>query len=585
MSIYKTKDLVENFDGFGGLDLSAPMGGGRFSVFKNFKLLPDGSAIKRNGFRYIASTEGEVRGEQAYSDGGESVILSVIGSSLYRISVADGETTHAEVFATSEGRVKFFGVMGELYIYDGDSLYRYTGQCFAEKCEVYSPLYGKDWSTGHVAGSMNEPFNMLSPRIRISYKCNGEMVGTLSVGKKIKSVDAMFRDGEKVLPNLYSIASNQTQITCKDVYVLSELVVYLTLDLSEYKNSDFDGCDRVDVFDAFTDSRVFMYGGENEERFYVSAPVSEDDVKHATSVYGYVAPIYFPKGEGHSFVGSEKITAMARVCDRMMIFSEHRAWVTSSLTESEGRERMGVIADPISDNAGCSSYGAVVLTDGVVPLSVSLGGIYKWVIDPGFEQKITLSKISGNLGSLADSVFWRNAAVGFHRGENEIWFANTASENGEVLVFNCESKAWYYYDGIAADKLFEVGETLAFRKGDAVYVFSSDEGYDCYEWGERGIDAVIESAVFDFSAPDRKKHISGAHISCELDGGVMTLELAEGHSLANVTLDESKVSAYHNGIHFFDLRMRTGRCKRVCFRLTASGKCRQRVFGAAFFAS
>ena len=283
--------------------------------------------------------------------------------------------------------------------------------------------------------------------------------------------------------------------------------------------------------------------------------------------------------------GTDKITAMKRVHDRMMIFSEHRAWVTSPLTDSEGVGRLGVILDPVSNNAGCASDGAVTLGDGVSPISVSFGGIYKWETDADFEDNIVLSKLSGRLGDSADASFWRNAAICFNRGENEIWFGNTASENGEVFVFNCESRAWYCYTDIFADRFFEVGETVAFRHGDSIYAFVNGEEYDCYEWGEREIEAIIESAVFDFSAPERKKHISGAHVSCLLDGGVMVLELADGRSLAKVTLDELGVSEINNGVCFFDLRMRTGRCKRANFKITAGGKCRQRVFGVSFFAS
>lgn len=585
MSTYKTKELVENFDGFGGLDLSAPTGVGRFSVFKNFRLLPDGSAIKREGFRYIASTVGEVRGEYAYSDGGESVILSVIGSSLYRISMSSGEVTCAEVFDSSQGSVRFFSVMGVLYMYDGDRLYRYMGGCLAEECVAYVPLYGDGWMTGHTVGSVNEPFNVLSPKIRISYSVNGTFVNVLSVGMKIKSVDAIFVDGRVARTDEYSISTtDKTQITCRDIYAINELVAYVTVDTEEYRDAYFESCDRADVFDAFFDSRVFTYGGESGGRFYVSMPTEENEILREASIYGFAAPIYFPKGGAQTFAGTDKITAMNRIGDRMMIFSEHRAWVTSKLIGAEGRERRGVIVEPVSDNAGCSSDGAVILM-GSEPISVSLGGIYKWSIDREFEDRIILSKISGKLDFGRDRSFWRNISICYNRGDNEIWFGNTASPSGEVLVYNCESRTWYSYDGIHADRFFEVGESVAFRKGDAIYCFFGGEGYDVYEWGESDIEAVIESAVFDFSTPSRKKHISGLYLSCLLDGGSMRLELLDGKSLADVALDEKNVSEINNGVYFFNLRLRTSRCKRAFFRLSARTRSRQRLFGVSFLAS
>ena len=65
----------------------------------------------------------------------------------------------------------------------------------------------------------------------------------------------------------------------------------------------------------------------------------------------------------------------------------------------------------------------------------------------------------------------------------------------------------------------------------------------------------------------------------------MRLELLDGKSLADVALDEKNVSEINNGVYFFNLRLRTSRCKRAFFRLSARTRSRQRLFGVSFLAS
>ena len=174
----------ESFKGFGGLDVTSPIGSGRLQRLKNFKLLQDGSVIKRSGFSHFCTIEGEIRGEKVYSDREEEVILAVVGQNLLRISVADGSVSSLAVFDSEEGKINFFEYMGELYILDGFKLYRYLGGTATERCAVYAPLYGKEWKADDRSGVVNEPPNALGPRIRVTYKAGSSRVYFLYVGKK-----------------------------------------------------------------------------------------------------------------------------------------------------------------------------------------------------------------------------------------------------------------------------------------------------------------------------------------------------------------------------------------------------------------
>ena len=585
MSTNKTKNrLSESFDGFIGIDTTSPIGSGRLTVLRNFRILSDGSAVKRNGFRHICTLDGELRGEKAYADRGEEVILCAVGRMLVRISVSDGNMTASSVFDSVDGTVKFFEFRGELYILEGDSVYRYLGGSNAEKCTPYVPLYGKRWSAGYSKGIVNQPFNMLTPKVKITYYCYNTNISLITVGTKIKKVDAIWRDGVKLAENLYSIHKDGDKISFDNYYLDGELEVYVTLDTENYRCEDFEACDRVSVFDAFGDSRVFAYGGGDGGRTYISLPIDSSEFEQENKVYGNIVPLYFPQVSPVRFCGSGEITDMRRVFDKMMVFSEHRTWVSSSLRTDEGRSAVTPVFDTATETAGCSSMGASEFIEGDNPITVSHGGVMKWSIDSEFEEEMRLTALSTKVKELFDSDFVKNAAVCYNRGENELWFAHVGSENGLVAVYNCSNGGWYTFDGIPVDGFLKIGEHIAFRYGKSYYIFDTEDGYDCFEWGEREIEAVIESAGFDFSSPSEKKHIGRTFVTCDTGEDEILLELNDGEQLVSAVLKKSDASKFHDGVDFFDLDMRTGRSERMKFKLFAGGRSIKRIYRVEFFA-
>ena len=425
---------------------------------------------------------------------------------------------------------------------------------------------------------------MLTPKVKITYYAKDTYVSTLAVGVTIKSVDAIWIGNLQLSQSTYHLHSDMDKISLENVTLDGELELYVTLDTEAYRNLDFEGCDRVSIYDSFDDSRVFMYGGEDGGRTYISLPVSEDELAVEKKVYENIAPIYFPSVSPARFSGVGKITDMRRIYDRMLIFSEHRAWITTSLRSEEGRSVMIPVFDTAAETVGCSSEGASEFVGGDNPITVSHGGIIKWSIDREFEEKIGLTSISQKTDSIFNSDFVRNAAVCYDRGKNELWFAHVGSENGLVAVYNCTSGAWYTFEGIPAERFLKVGENVAFRSGNSFYIFDTDDGYDCLEWGERDIEAVIESAGFDFSCPAEKKHIGRSFVTCDTGDGLIELGLSDGNKLVSAVLDSSVASKFHDSVDFFDLNMRTGRSERMRFTLTATGRSRQRIYKIEFFA-
>ena len=592
MKTNQKKEYTEAFDGFKGLDTSSPIGSGRLSELRNFKVLDDGSLLKRSGFRVLSSLPQEPRGVRVYSDGGEEVILAVIGNSLYRILLSDGSYTSSEVFSTTEGRAGFFEAHGRLYIVDGAGIWRYTGGTSITEASGYASLYAKDLRANENVSPINEsnktnrPFNLLSSRIRIEYICEESSVGLLDVGIPLISIDGILLNGKVQDISGFSFTREKKGVLGNlECDRGTTVTLYVTVDKSGYEDSEFNSYTRTAVFDSFDATRVFLYGGNDANRFYVSDPIDDETFELQKKLYGEIDRLYFGVGESLGFGGMESISGMCKLYDRMMIFSKNRSWFSSSLCEDEGKERHGVALDVLSDICGCSSDDAVTLIGGATPITVSRGGIYKWSIDGNFEEEAVITRISDKISSHITQGFLRNAKVCYSRDTDELWFADPTSQNGEVFVYNRKLDVWYIYDGISAEQLFETGAGMAFLDNGIIYLFDTEDSYDRLVDGERDVEAVVASGGFDFGAPFKKKHVCGAHITCNLDGGSIKLSLDDGRALGDVEFDRSRASDIYAGAEFFDLKIRTSRTKCVRFELRALGRNRQRIYSAEFFAN
>ncbi len=578
MSTKEKSEYCGNLDGFRGLDTSSPIGEGRTVALKNFKQLPDGSVVKRGGFKPLCSLDDEIRGEVAYIDGGEEVILAAAGKKLYRVSLETGELVSEECFAKSEGTVCFFEFRGSLYLIEDGEFYRYNGGTDIQPVRAYVPLITFSSSSSPYDNVSVEAPNALTKRIRIQYTCDGFSIGTLLSSIPLASVDAIYIGNKIIDSNLYYLDTSGTTIQCGNTFGGVEgeiLTIYGTIYNEENESIDLKSCNRASVFDSFENSRVFLYGGDDENRFYASIPVKDNaELKRQSEIYGEdILPLYFPNREENRFGSMEKISAMCRFYDRMLIFTKKRAFATEEL--SKKTDENGIILDVRSYTVGCSSDGAVKQIDGTTPISVSYGGIYKWELDRNFNEEFVVKKMSNEIDSLMSTAFFENARVCYNRSDDEVWFA--LYDTGEVLVYNATLKLWYSYTGIFAKRFIETGCGIAFVNGQDVYVFDNGE-CDLTKDGVRHIEAYLESAYWCISSPRQRKHVGGLSLTCELDGGSIKAALDDGSVLDVSTLEGG------DSVEFFDLRIRSPRTNRVKFKLTAGGLSRQRIYGVSLFA-
>lgn len=565
---------AEEVTAFGGLDASSPHGDGGIACnMKNFKVLSDGSLVKRDGFAILATLGADVRAVHVLHEAEGDFILAVAGAWLYRISVADGGFESAEVLTTVSGRACFFDYGGELYLMDGAEVYRWAGGVSLAECLGYIPLYGANWDPYSNVHPINEPINLFSKKIRVHYLVEQSLeTFTLNVGVGIASVDKVLSDG--VATTDYTVPATNAYIRFTSPAYRGEVEICMTLEDSYWHDAAIRSCARFAKYDSFSGSRIFLYGGEEGGLLYASLPVSEASLAAAQVCDGNATALYFPKASAASFDNGQNITAVGRVGDRMMICTADGAWVTGTMSEHGGDTADKLPVVPLSQTVGCRAAGGIALMEGDAPVTLSAGGIYRWDIDPTMERGCTVERISDGMAAHVDDGFFRGADVCYVRAEDELWFYLPGDEEGRVFIYNCGSKLWYSYVGIQASRLFDVGGRVGFAGGAEICLFDAARTTDLCSFGEREIVGVFESRRMDFGDSEAKKRAVRVYAEADAAGGELTVGLYDGGLLDEITFADTG-----EGAACYCSRVNTCRFRRLSVTLRAAGAGRQRVYG------
>ena len=351
---------------FGGIDASAPCGDGGIAVdLKNFKVLPDGSLCRRNGFSVYRSFADDVRGAEVFADTNGTFLLAAVGSTVHRIPLGDGEDESADVLHSTEGEVTFFSFLGEIYLVDGLELYRLVDGALFEVCRGYVPLYGKNWNSEKTVNPINEPINLASDKVRFHYEA-GTMFGTLYFGVRLASVERVVEGGTERFYER-TLSEDGTSMTFKTAFRSTKpITVYATVDPSYFHDAELRACHGVAKYDAFGGSRVMLYGGGDGARIFISRPVNATSLAEAREEYPNATSLYIPKGGDMTLESRSPITAMARVGDRMMIATANETWISETVSDVAETETVLPLRS-LSRTVGGLGAGGLAVTGGDAP--------------------------------------------------------------------------------------------------------------------------------------------------------------------------------------------------------------------------
>ena len=551
-----------SFDGFGGMDSSTPFGGEATYSLKNFRLLPDGSLEKREGYRHLATLSDAARGRYLLREGGDSVLLCVAGSELYRIPLDGGEVESASVFSRTEGNVLFLPVEGVLYLLDGDRLYRYDGGVKLTSGQAYLPVGGKNWEVNTMSRSTPSEYpNLLTGLSVYEYEYADE-IDYLHFAIPVDEVVAFYMGQAMMPPSSYSLAADR-----KGIYMNGTQEGHGNSARVIVRAGAHEGllaCRGSFLYEGEDESTLLLYGGEAGRVYARRTPEGG----------GTGFPVYFPSDAVWKLEGGA-VQSLCRVGKQVMIFSEDGLRLT--------RETANLSKPPavvtLTTSVGCSAFGGAVPLDKDKFLFVGGGGVYRVEIDPSLERECELERVSRPIERAVGERFLTGAAVCRHPACEEVWFADPSGA-GEVFIYRPEDKLWYVFGEVRADALVESGGRMLFLEGQYVNLFEDGLVQDHAPYGTLDVDARFKSGYFDLGAPESDKRLSGVLLLASLDGGAIEVRLADGGYVAELTVEGA---AHPTFPYLYERTLKSGRFRFASLELRAAGAARQRIFGAKVF--
>ncbi len=479
---------VFELDGFEGIDGSKIFSGkGGIKNMTDFRIKFDGSVEKRYGFEPLAQLPGTPRAVHRIQD---NELLLLIENDLYSLDLISGIYTLLDSLDyPSEGDASFIEHGGHLYLIDGREMYIYLGKKLYI-AEGYIPLYGRRWGCED-GGPINEPLNLLTKHVRISFETGISYRYIIKLPFKISSVDFAFIDGELDLTTDYKIAENKKAITPLDLPAnAGELTLFLTLDDSVIDRSSLTSCRYSASFGNIADkSTAVFYGGSDSSVIFPSRQIDDEDPTDFSTLYPGTFNIYVPVTDCIKLSGSaSSITAACPKDDSLMIFTERSAYLLSNYYPGENE------LIKVSSCFGSSSRNGVILVNDR-PISVSFSGILKWIPYASENYEFNTECISQKIQADLDDRFAKNAFPFHYQSKNEIWFCDPSDPSGTVKIYSPETDSWFYFTGIGADRLFEINGEVGFLKGNVFYLFSPSLTDDHLSDQILTPTAVIESGI------------------------------------------------------------------------------------------
>ena len=177
---------------------------------RNFKILPDGSLKKREGYSELFTATGSVEGLWGGRLGEHNLLAASIGGGLWIYDFDLSYSFQAGTIGT--GRAAMFAFGGKLYILNGVDYYCYDGNTLSAAAG-YAPLILIACDPSDGSGTLYEEINLLSLQRRQRFNTNGSTRNFHFTEKNINKVDWVKFNGETLASNAYTFSKTYGAIT------------------------------------------------------------------------------------------------------------------------------------------------------------------------------------------------------------------------------------------------------------------------------------------------------------------------------------------------------------------------------------
>ena len=550
---------------FGGIREGLAKNGNSASDIRNFRLRPDGSLEKRNGWRFWQEIFNPIRGFWEGTVDGEQYCFVVSGNKVYRIqneeiTALDGTLT------TSLGNVRFQKYRNRLYLMD-----RLTIRLFSSKNQSftpargYVPLYGHNWHPTQM-GDINEPLNVMNQHLRIHY-LNTTGAKTFSLPFFASSLDSV-RVNNRATTS-YTFTEGSDSFTLSYAAAGDVVEIAMTISGTNSLRQQVHSTELSYLHRNGSQEQLFLYGAPQGYRIFPSSEVADISLTYCSLFYSDCDPLYFQQNQ-ILLIGDEDtpVTAITANFDRLLAF-------TTKGTHSISTDGNKLFSYPVLSDLGCSIDGAAVQigNDSIVINERGLCRLHSTASDP---DDLSVQNLSDRLG-----VFWtKNLSQGtvlFWDGtKQELWIRNTAEkEVGLVWIWNAALDEWYCFDDIYA--IF-----FSYHNGQILFAMN---GHLClfdetlYTDGDVNFSAYYQSNYMSFDSSHAAKRALRASVAVSTNGADFLLMLTTERNYEIFAFEGKKRAAPE----FFDVRLAPGRFRFLCYRITCVGANASKIHEANFF--
>ncbi len=471
----------------------------------DMRVLPDGSLERREGFSHRCTLPGVPRAMLECAAGG---FYALIGKYLYLADTDSGSVTRLAEVTASTGEAAIFRFGGSIFLLDGTDLWRYdNGTVISE--QGYAPLYGRNWNPLS-RGSINEPLNLLTRKVRIHYRVSEETT-RLVTGIKLESIDSFELNGEVREfgeGTTWYLGDNGSYIRCTTLLPEDSVIICATVSEDEFDRSALAVCTRAGVFSDGAAETVCLFGGTEPALIFLSRYVSVSELDEAHKAIPTSGELYFP-ANGIMTVGDGK-AAVRQVCS---VGGDALLVTDAAVYRFVRRASLPPRAEPIDTLRGIDRGRAAAFGDGM--LGVFENDICIWRGN-SVGKRISDATLTEHVADITDA-----CACPAH---DEVWFCEPSSEDGGILVYDHSADVFCRFTEAYADRLLRIGSDMGFLRGKEVYLFDRALDVDILSDGtEREIVGVAESAFIDFGIPDVTKRLH--RVSADVRGGEVLIEL------------------------------------------------------------
>ncbi len=566
----KSKKPAVVLSEFHGVDVRLPVGSNAAESV-NYRIMPDGSLKKRNGFKKLLTLPDTPSCIASINRDGERKLLTVAGDRIYSLDIASKSYTALPGKLTaSSGESALVSLREKLFVFDGYTLGEVSDTGIAPPTG-YAPLYGKGWHPTK-GGDIYEPLNILSRNFRISFiGTSGD--ATLYLPKTVESVTRVEINGIHFTSS--GLIFNATNCTLSSNNLARdgiEIVVWCT---SKEDNADLpklNSCRQACSVGSGSDAVIFCGRSSGAEHLlFRSVPVSHEALDSSRRGFPESSDVYFPSGFS---VGSNDlpIRAVLPLDDRVIVYNDDEAWLVPSI--DRGSEPTLLCA-----GVGCTSDGAAVIC-GELPVSLCGNSVYRWEPDLEAYNELIAVCISSPIAPLIDDELAVRGKLITDRETRELWLYDPASPTRPVLLYDRDHKQWYRFDGFSPKLAFYHGGRIGFTSGADVFLFSPDAVSDCLDGvNDTPITAEFVGGWLDLD--DFADQKSAARVAVKYEGQLtLTLEYDNGASEV-LSLGGTSPNSAPSVDH---IRLRRERFRQVRFSFESTGLASGRVYGISLYA-